>query len=57
MGLFHHITVFPITDLEKASFLEAGVAFTDITRGPAKRVRGEERQRSFRRLLIIVVSF
>jgi hypothetical protein len=37
MGLFHHITVLAISEQEKASFLEAGVEFTDVTRGP----RGE----------------
>jgi hypothetical protein len=37
MGLFHHITVLVISEQEKASFLEAGVEFTDVTRGP----RGE----------------
>ncbi len=37
MGLFHHITVFLISEQEKASFSEAGVVFTDVTRGP----RGE----------------
>ena len=37
MGPFHHITVFLISEQEKASFSEAGVEFTDVTRGP----RGE----------------
>lgn len=37
MELFHHITVFLISEQEKASFSEAGVVFTDVTRGP----RGE----------------
>jgi len=37
LGPFHHITVFLISEQEKASFLEAGVEFTDLTRGP----RGE----------------
>jgi len=37
MGLFHHITVFLISEQEKALFSEAGVEFTDVTRGP----RGE----------------
>lgn len=37
MGLFNHITVFLISEQEKASFSEAGVVFTDVTRGP----RGE----------------
>ncbi len=37
MGLFHHITVFLISEEEKASFSGAGVVFTDVTRGP----RGE----------------
>jgi hypothetical protein len=35
--LFHHITVFLISEQEKASFLAAGVEFTDVIRGP----RGE----------------
>jgi hypothetical protein len=34
MGLFHHITVFLISEKEKASFADAGVVFTDFTRGP-----------------------
>ncbi len=34
MGPFHHITVFLISEQEKASFSEAGVEFTDVTRGP-----------------------
>jgi len=34
MGLFHHITVFLINEQEKACFSEAGVAFTEVTRGP-----------------------
>jgi hypothetical protein len=33
MGLFHHITVFLISEQEKALFSEAGVGFTDVTRG------------------------
>jgi hypothetical protein len=37
MGLFHHITVFLISEQEKALFSEAGVGFTDVTR----RRRGE----------------
>jgi len=37
MGLFHHITVFLISEQEKASFLAVGVEFTEIFRGP----RGE----------------
>jgi hypothetical protein len=37
MTLFHHITVFLISEQEKASFVEAGVVFTDVTRG----TRGE----------------
>jgi hypothetical protein len=37
MGLFHHITVFLISGQEKESFLEAGIEFTDVIRGP----RGE----------------
>jgi hypothetical protein len=37
MELFHHITVFLISEQEKASFLEAGIVFRDVTRGP----RGE----------------
>jgi hypothetical protein len=37
MGRYHHITIFLISEQEKASFLEAGVEFTDVTRGP----RGE----------------
>jgi hypothetical protein len=37
MGLFHHITVFFISEQEKALFSEAGVEFTDVTPGP----RGE----------------
>lgn len=37
MALFHHITVFCISEQEKADFLEAGVEFREITRGP----RGE----------------
>ena len=37
MALFHHITVFLISEQEKALFSEAGVEFTDVTRGP----RGE----------------
>jgi hypothetical protein len=37
MGLFHHITVFLISEREKASFSDAGVVFTHVTRGP----RGE----------------
>jgi hypothetical protein len=35
--LFHHITVFLISEEEKALFLEAGVVFQEITRG----LRGE----------------
>ena len=37
MGLFHHITVFFISEQEKKDFLEAGVEFKKVTRGP----RGE----------------
>jgi hypothetical protein len=37
MELFHHITVFFVSEQEKAAFLEAGVEFTAVTRGP----RGE----------------
>ena len=37
MGLFHHITVLLISEEEKAAFADAGVVFTDFTRGP----RGE----------------
>jgi hypothetical protein len=37
MGLSHHITVFFISEQEKRNFLEAGVEFKEITRGP----RGE----------------
>jgi len=37
MALFHHITVFLISEEEKASFADAGVVFRDFTRGP----RGE----------------
>jgi hypothetical protein len=37
MGLFRHITVFLISEQEKALFSEAGVEFTNVTRGP----RGE----------------
>ena len=37
MGLFHHITVFLISEQEKASLLAAGVEFTDVIQGP----RGE----------------
>jgi len=37
MGPFHHITVFLISEQEKVAFSEAGVVFTDVTRGP----RGE----------------
>lgn len=37
MALFHHITVFGISEQEKADFIEAGVEFREITRGP----RGE----------------
>ena len=37
MKLFHHITVFFVSEQEKAAFLEAGVEFTAVTRGP----RGE----------------
>ena len=33
MGLFHHITVFLISEPEKTSFSEAGVEFTEMTRG------------------------
>jgi len=37
MGLFHHITIFFISEQERKDFLEAGVEFIDVTRGP----RGE----------------
>jgi len=37
MALFHHITVFLISEQEKASFSEIGVVFDEVTRGP----RGE----------------
>jgi hypothetical protein len=37
MNLYHHITVFFISEAEKEHFQEAGVTFTTITRGP----RGE----------------
>lgn len=37
MGLFHHITILLISEQEKASLSDAGVVFTDVTRGP----RGE----------------
>ena len=37
MGLFHQITIFLVSEEEKASFLEAGIEFTEATRGP----RGE----------------
>ncbi len=37
MQLFHHITVFLISEQKKASFSEAGIVFTNVTRGP----RGE----------------
>ena len=37
MGLFHRITLFLISEQEKALFLEAGVEFADVTDGP----RGE----------------
>lgn len=37
MGLFRHITVFRISEQEKASFLAAGVEFTEVIREP----RGE----------------
>ena len=37
MNLFHHIIVFFISEKEKAEFLEAGVVFKNVTRGP----RGE----------------
>ena len=37
MKLFHQITVFFVSEQEKAAFLEAGVEFTAVTRGP----RGE----------------
>ncbi len=33
MGLFHHITVFLISEQEKVTFSEAGVEFTDVTHG------------------------
>jgi hypothetical protein len=33
MNLFHHITVFFISEQEKAAFLAAGVEFTEVTRG------------------------
>jgi hypothetical protein len=34
MKPFHHITVFLISEQEKRAFLEAGVEFTALTRGP-----------------------
>jgi hypothetical protein len=37
MKLFRHITVISISEQEKADFLEAGVAFKKVTKGP----RGE----------------
>ncbi len=37
MGPLHHITVFLISEQEKASFSDVGIAFADVTRGP----RGE----------------
>lgn len=37
MGLFHRITIFAISKQEKADFLEVGVEFKEVTRGP----RGE----------------
>src|SRR6266700_8058284 len=37
MGLFHQITVFAISEEEKADFLKAGLEFKEVTRGP----RGE----------------
>jgi hypothetical protein len=37
MALFHHITVFLISEQEKASFSEIGVVFDEVTPGP----RGE----------------
>jgi hypothetical protein len=37
MALYHHITVFGISEQEKADFLEAGIEFKEVTRGP----RGE----------------
>jgi hypothetical protein len=33
MELFHHITVFLVSEQERASFLEAGIVFREITRG------------------------
>lgn len=33
MGLFHHITVFAISEQEKADFVEAGIKFKEVTRG------------------------
>ena len=35
MGLFHHITVFLISEQEKSDFLKTGVEFSEITRGPS----------------------
>jgi hypothetical protein len=37
MALFHHVTVFLISEQEKASFSEIGVVFDEVTREP----RGE----------------
>jgi hypothetical protein len=37
MALFHHVTIFLISEQEKSDFLKAGVEFSEITRGP----RGE----------------
>lgn len=34
MGLFHRITVFLISEQEKASFSEAGIEFSEVTHGP-----------------------
>ena len=37
MPLYHHISVFLISEEERASFLDAGIQFAEVTRGP----RGE----------------
>jgi len=34
MKLFHHFTVFSISEQEKTAFSDAGVEFTAVTRGP-----------------------
>jgi hypothetical protein len=59
MELFHHITVFLISEEEKASFSKAGVEFSEITRGP----RGEsasfdigENDPRWQRVLALIAS-